>query len=89
MDKRRKASLDAKLLTQTEYEAMVIAQNYGCSICGRADLDRRLAVDHDHQTGENRKLLCYKCNLGLGLFMDSPALLVKAASYLMDHGKKL
>lgn len=73
-----------------EYERMLEEQNGVCAICGgketaidnRTKQARRLAVDHDHTTGEVRKLLCRGCNTGLGSFKDSPDLLRKAAVYL-------
>jgi hypothetical protein len=62
-----------------------------CSIC-QNDLklpERRqgqsldvVAVDHDHNTGKIRGLLCNGCNKGLGLFKDSPQLLESAINYL-------
>lgn len=44
--------------------------------------NRRLAVDHDHVTGQVRGLLCTRCNQVLGRMHDNPALLRKAAEYL-------
>lgn len=50
-----------------------------CEICGR---QKKLEVDHDHQTGEIRGLLCSRCNGALGQFCDSAELLRKAIAYL-------
>ena len=47
-----------------------------------------LCIDHDHESGEVRGLLCRYCNVGLGKFSDEVQLLVKAASYLMEGAKK-
>lgn len=44
-----------------------------------------LAVDHCHKGKQIRALLCPLCNMGLGCFKDSSALLTKAAAYLVTH----
>lgn len=50
-------------ITAAEYEAILEAQNGRCAICQKArGLSRRLAVDHDHETGMVRGLLCDPCN---------------------------
>lgn len=56
-----------------------------CVICGN---EEKLVVDHDHQTGKVRGLLCNHCNRGLGHFKDDPMLFEFAAQYLYasaDH----
>jgi hypothetical protein len=66
-----------------DVDAMLAAQGGGCAICGR--VPERLAslhLDHDHEHGHLRGLLCNGCNQGLGLFRDDPELLVGAARYL-------
>lgn len=71
-------------LTPEQYEEMLEAQSGGCAICGTPEgyAGKRLAVDHDHQTGEVRGLLCDRCNLVLGKMEDNPELLQQAATYL-------
>jgi hypothetical protein len=46
------------------YESILIEQNYCCAICGKhqSNFKKRLAVDHNHETGEIRGLLCTGCN---------------------------
>ena len=58
-----------------------------CEICGRTNGARRLAVDHDHNTGKVRGLLCHRCNAGLGLFRDDPSILTLAREYLLAHSE--
>lgn len=69
-------------ITMAEYLVMHEAQSGRCAICGKPENGKRLAVDHDHETGEVRGLLCQNCNRGLGLFVDNPELLERASAYL-------
>jgi hypothetical protein len=70
--------------TVEEYEDLLASQQGVCAICGGPPGARSLHVDHDHQTGENRGLLCHNCNIGLGNFRDDPDLLLAAAAYLIQ-----
>jgi hypothetical protein len=65
---------------------MLQEQDYKCAICGNEDEveGRRLAIDHCHDTGHVRGLLCGKCNRGLGLFYDDEELLQNAIKYLKN-----
>ncbi len=58
----------------------------GCDICGRTEVSGRwennLHIDHDHETGKIRGVLCHGCNVSLGHFNDDPELLAKAIAYL-------
>lgn len=76
-------------LTLATYDEMVGQQNGRCAICRHLPGVKGLAVDHDHGTGVVRALLCGNCNPGLGKFMDDPALLRAAASYLEHHCARL
>jgi hypothetical protein len=58
-----------------------------CMICGGLQVgNRKLGIDHCHQSGKLRGVLCNRCNAGLGSFMDNPALLEVAIIYLKKHG---
>jgi hypothetical protein len=67
-------------LTPTEYESLSAQQAGQCAICKASGV--LLHVDHDHNTNRIRGLLCGLCNRGLGLFRDSPDLLIEGAKYL-------
>jgi hypothetical protein len=47
---------------------------------------RRLAVDHDHETGEPRGILCTTCNTALGKVKAIPEFINKAMQYLAQYG---
>lgn len=70
-------------ITPQEYERLLAVQDGRCAICERRPRKRRLAVDHDHSTGEVRGLLCTRCNHKLiGSASESAAVLRRAARYL-------
>ena len=71
-------------MTQDDYEALLAAQDGVCAICrgGPVGNKRYLGIDHDHETGKRRGLLCDKCNRALGGFNDDPDALRRAADYL-------
>ena len=78
----------------TKYQEMLAGQKGVCAICGQPERNKDkatgrvkdLAVDHNHNTGAARALLCSNCNRALGLFGDDPTTLAKAASYLVSFG---
>jgi len=77
-------------ITINQYEMMLERQHYGCKICGQqCTTGRSLAVDHCHQTGRIRGLLCSKCNQGLGMFNDDVNRMNLAAQYLTCSGEWL
>lgn len=66
-------------ITIAEYNEMYVQQLGRCKICLK---NAKLVVDHCHQTGRVRGLLCDQCNTALGLFKDSKQSLESAISYL-------
>lgn len=70
-------------LTPKDYSKMLNDQNGVCVIC-HLPSDTPLHVDHDHETGLVRGLLCKDCNLGIGRMKDSVYLLQEAADYLLE-----
>jgi hypothetical protein len=74
-------------ITVKEYEHMRFLQKGRCCICGihESEHKSRLYVDHDHDTGKVRGLLCHKCNTGLGFLCDSIEILEKALVYLKNN----
>ena len=69
-------------ITAAEFDGMFEAQGGLCAICRTAPAAH---VDHDHDTGEVRELLCFNCNGGLGQFKDDPEVLRAAARYVERH----
>lgn len=68
-------------------------QNWLCLICDQPETSvfvnsgeiRELAIDHCHEHGHARGLLCNNCNRAIGLLRDDPVVLRKAADYLDSH----
>ena len=74
-------------ITLDDFEAMLEAQGGGCAICGRsAPEGTSLHVDHDHETGVVRGLLCFTCNGALGMFTEDEEHLARAADYVNSGG---
>lgn len=72
-------------LTAEAYAVLLDFQNGVCAICLRPSHVRRLAVDHDHQTGMVRGLLCRHCNYELlGWYKDDEHALQRAIDYLRE-----
>lgn len=77
-------------ITLEQYNEMFLAQNGQCLICSRhqTKFKQRLAVDHNHKTGQVRGLLCHKCNFNLGIIEDS-LFVVQAHNYLRRFSSAL
>jgi recombination endonuclease VII len=72
-------------ITVDDYERMFVEQDGKCAACGDSAGDRRLDVDHCHDSLKVRGLLCRKCNVALGLLSDSPERVMALAAYIMSY----
>jgi len=74
-------------MTVEDYYEMFAKQKGCCAICGRhqSEFKRALSVDHNHETGEIRGLLCDNCNLMLGKAKESIEILKSVIKYLKKH----
>ena len=83
--KSRSHLLSKYKLTLHQYDQLLKSQGGKCAICGStgsgSDKDK-FVVDHDHETSQVRGLLCWPCNIGLGMFKDKPELINKVVDYL-------
>lgn len=69
-------------ITPTEFAARYKKQGGCCGICQQTPGIKGLAVDHCHETGHVRGLLCGRCNTAIGLMRDDPDILRSAIEYL-------
>lgn len=76
-------------LTLYQYKQLLVSQRSACAVCGcgeikwKTDLRRDgWHIDHDHETGAVRGILCPPCNLMIGYAKDRPHVLIAAAEYL-------
>lgn len=70
-------------ITPEDYQQMMDEQEGKCVLCReKCSSGQRLSVDHHHDTGKVRGLLCRNCNRGLGFFKEDPDVLLRAIEYL-------
>lgn len=87
---KRRSYLRQKLygLTDADFQALLQRQNGLCAICATAlhvESQDGLHIDHCHDTGCVRGLLCGPCNAGIGHLRDSAELCRLAAVYLSSR----
>lgn len=85
-------------IDSAQYKSLIDSQSNCCAICNKHQSEnitdkrnnkiRDLSVDHDHSTGAVRGLLCYHCNLAVGMLKDSIVIAQSLVEYLRAHGKK-
>ncbi|MFJ9375440.1 endonuclease VII domain-containing protein [Streptomyces sp. NPDC101455] len=72
-------------ITSAERDEMIASRMGLCAIRSKAPA---VHVDHCHQTGRVRGVLCFNCNSGIGLLRDDPAAEYRAADYLEGNAWK-
>lgn len=85
---QKKASYNQRLrkygITEEQHKQLLEDQSLCCAICLKPETEegRKFAIDHCHETGRVRGLLCFRCNTGIGKLEDSPDRLRRAIAYL-------
>ena len=79
---RRKHLRESYNMSIADYQELYDLQSGLCAIC---NLELKLYVDHCHNTGKIRGLLCNKCNSGIGFLQDDPKIIAKALSYVGER----
>jgi hypothetical protein len=71
------------------YNDLYKQQKGRCGICKNKQKGKSLAVDHNHETGQVRALLCQFCNTAIGLVRENPDIAIALAEYLRVHDHSL
>jgi hypothetical protein len=70
-------------ITDSEFARILVDQGGVCAVCGTDNWGSKSPhLDHCHNSGQVRGILCGPCNTGLGMFQDDPDLLRAAIKYL-------
>lgn len=74
-------------ISPEEYNQLLVKQDFKCALCGRhaSEFQRGLAIDHCHETGRIRGMLCMPCNTSLGQLGDTPEAISKVLSYITKN----
>lgn len=82
---REKRMINNYGITMKDYKNLLSDQEGCCAVCGISEdeLNKRLVIDHDHETGNVRGLLCPNCNVGIGMFQDDITLLRYVIEYYL------
>jgi len=88
--------IKGKDITYEKYKWMLDKQDSKCAACGDYETKKsrtqgqicRLAIDHNHETGEVRELLCHNCNIVVGHLKESLTRLENIKQYMIKHNCK-
>lgn len=86
-EKTRQYWLKRYGITEEVYQYMLAKQGGHCALCDQTpDKEPRkvLSLDHCHETGRIRGLLCMRHNNGLGMLGDNEAGLLRALKYIRE-----
>jgi len=83
--RRRNALIGNYGITIADYDRMFEEQEGNCKTCGLPEINQRLSIDHCHETGKVRGLLCSRCNMILGHVEENTETLWKMIEYLREY----
>lgn len=84
LQERGKAYQKKYGITLEDYQTIFVKQNGECAICNKTGT-RPLVVDHNHDTGAMRELLCNNCNSAIGFIYEDLMILENIKHYLTKH----
>ena len=77
-------------ISKEDFYVLKFKQNNKCAICqNKLENDKKSHMDHCHNSGKLRGVLCVACNLGLGMFKDSLPILKSAAKYIKKYNLEI
>lgn len=85
---RRRRDLENRYgLKFNEYHSLLRKQDNKCAICkiNFEKLNRNPSIDHDHNTGKIRGILCHQCNILIGMCFENEEILENAIDYLINN----
>lgn len=86
--RRRRDLMNKYGITLEDWDRLYDEQLGRCGVCARPLAEfKKICVDHDHETGAVRGLLCNSCNRGVGYLQDDPELMRRAIRYLEGAAK--
>ncbi len=76
-------------ISPVEYAVLYQLHQGMCAICKRLPIGRDLHLDHDHQSGKIRGLLCRNCNIALGLLKEDEDIIWNMLEYIKKFSAKV